>query len=220
MAIFGDGCAAAVIEKGTTGPTVAASKVHQIEGTLDVVRMELSDQDSLPAPRSRSSRRRRSFTRAVGASSTASGLSRAQLARAQLRRPRCSRQCRHALDLLRPLRDDPTPAPPAQGARSHGDRRPGSDGRAHAPRVLEHISPPTRNQVRARQRQRHSLDQLVSELLARMAQQRRPAKAPLQNAAKERTSQRRRPRRRHARIPYVSDSKTAGRRDGRAHELG
>jgi len=46
MAIFGDGCAAAVIEKGTTGPTVAASKVHQIEGTLDVVRMELSDQDS------------------------------------------------------------------------------------------------------------------------------------------------------------------------------
>jgi hypothetical protein len=32
-AIFGDGSAAAVIEKGTTGPTVAASKVHQIEGT-------------------------------------------------------------------------------------------------------------------------------------------------------------------------------------------
>jgi predicted naringenin-chalcone synthase len=45
-AIFGDGCGAAVIEQGTTGPAVAASKVHQIEGTLNVVRMELSDQDS------------------------------------------------------------------------------------------------------------------------------------------------------------------------------
>jgi alkylresorcinol/alkylpyrone synthase len=45
-AIFGDGCAAAVIEKGTTGPAVAASKVHQIEGTLGAVRMELSDEDS------------------------------------------------------------------------------------------------------------------------------------------------------------------------------
>jgi predicted naringenin-chalcone synthase len=45
-AIFGDGCAAAVIEKGTSGPAVAASQVHQIEGTLDVVRMELSDEDS------------------------------------------------------------------------------------------------------------------------------------------------------------------------------
>jgi predicted naringenin-chalcone synthase len=45
-AIFGDGCAAAVIEKGTSGPAVAASKVHQIEGTLGAVRMELSDDDS------------------------------------------------------------------------------------------------------------------------------------------------------------------------------
>ena len=45
-AIFGDGCAAAVIEKGTVGPGVLASSVHQIEGTLGVVRMELSDQDS------------------------------------------------------------------------------------------------------------------------------------------------------------------------------
>jgi len=45
-AIFGDGCAAALVEKGVTGPAVAASKVHQIEGTLDVVRMELSDADS------------------------------------------------------------------------------------------------------------------------------------------------------------------------------
>ena len=44
-AIFGDGCAAAVIEKGSTGPAVAASKVHQIGGTLDAVRMELSDED-------------------------------------------------------------------------------------------------------------------------------------------------------------------------------
>jgi predicted naringenin-chalcone synthase len=45
-AIFGDGCAAAVIEKGTNGPAVTASKVHQIEGTLNAVRMELTDQDS------------------------------------------------------------------------------------------------------------------------------------------------------------------------------
>lgn len=45
-AIFGDGCAAAVIEHGSTGPAIAASKVHQIQGTLDVVRMELSDEDS------------------------------------------------------------------------------------------------------------------------------------------------------------------------------
>jgi alkylresorcinol/alkylpyrone synthase len=45
-AIFGDGCAAALIENGTAGPAIAASKVHQIPGTLDVVRMELSDEDS------------------------------------------------------------------------------------------------------------------------------------------------------------------------------
>ena len=45
-AIFGDGCAAAMIEMGTSGPAVAASKVHQIEGTLDAVRMELSNEDS------------------------------------------------------------------------------------------------------------------------------------------------------------------------------
>jgi len=45
-AIFGDGCAAALIDTGTTGPAVVASKVHQIAGTLDVVRMELSDDDS------------------------------------------------------------------------------------------------------------------------------------------------------------------------------
>ena len=45
-AIFGDGCAAAVIERGTTGPAIVASKVHQIKDTLGVVRMELSDEDS------------------------------------------------------------------------------------------------------------------------------------------------------------------------------
>jgi predicted naringenin-chalcone synthase len=45
-AIFGDGCAAALIEQGTTGPAIAASKVHQIEDTLGVVRMELSDEES------------------------------------------------------------------------------------------------------------------------------------------------------------------------------
>lgn len=57
--IFGDGCAAALIELadgadgaedmdmlGSVGPTVVASKVHQIAGTLDAVRMQLSEQDS------------------------------------------------------------------------------------------------------------------------------------------------------------------------------
>jgi alkylresorcinol/alkylpyrone synthase len=45
-AIFGDGCGAALIEMGTTGPAIVASRVHQISDTLDVVRMELSDEDS------------------------------------------------------------------------------------------------------------------------------------------------------------------------------
>jgi alkylresorcinol/alkylpyrone synthase len=47
-AIFGDGSAAMVIENGTStsGPMVAASKVHQIEGTLGAVRMELTDENS------------------------------------------------------------------------------------------------------------------------------------------------------------------------------
>jgi predicted naringenin-chalcone synthase len=45
-AIFGDGCGAAVIEHGSDGPAVVASKVHHIEGTLGVVRMELTDEDS------------------------------------------------------------------------------------------------------------------------------------------------------------------------------
>ncbi|HEX3391293.1 MAG TPA: 3-oxoacyl-[acyl-carrier-protein] synthase III C-terminal domain-containing protein [Solirubrobacteraceae bacterium] len=57
--IFGDGCAAAVIELADgagaedarvpgydAGATVLASKVHQIAGTLDAVRMQLSAQDS------------------------------------------------------------------------------------------------------------------------------------------------------------------------------
>jgi predicted naringenin-chalcone synthase len=50
--IFGDGCAAAVIEldgvssQPTAGPTVIASKVHQIGGTLGAVRMQLTDEDS------------------------------------------------------------------------------------------------------------------------------------------------------------------------------
>jgi predicted naringenin-chalcone synthase len=45
-AIFGDGCGAVAIDHGTTGPAIVSSKVHQIPGTLDVVRMELSDVDS------------------------------------------------------------------------------------------------------------------------------------------------------------------------------
>jgi predicted naringenin-chalcone synthase len=54
--IFGDGCAAAIIEYGDsasvsldgpmTGPTVLCSKVHQIKGTLDAVRMQLAPDDS------------------------------------------------------------------------------------------------------------------------------------------------------------------------------
>ena len=51
-ALFGDGCAAAVIENtpgsqnGAGEAVVVASQVHQIEGTLGAVRMELSDEDS------------------------------------------------------------------------------------------------------------------------------------------------------------------------------
>jgi predicted naringenin-chalcone synthase len=47
-AIFGDGCAAAIIESGVDagGPAVVASTVHQLPGTLDVVHMECSDDDS------------------------------------------------------------------------------------------------------------------------------------------------------------------------------
>jgi predicted naringenin-chalcone synthase len=50
--IFGDGCAAALVEledaptARSDGPTVIASKVHQVEGTLDAVRMQLSPEDS------------------------------------------------------------------------------------------------------------------------------------------------------------------------------
>lgn len=52
--IFGDGCAAAVVElddapdRGTSGPgpIVLASKVHHIAGTLDAVRMQLTGDDS------------------------------------------------------------------------------------------------------------------------------------------------------------------------------
>ena len=57
--IFGDGCAAALIEfggvsgrsatpsgVGVSGPAVLASKVHQVAGTLGAVRMELTPQDS------------------------------------------------------------------------------------------------------------------------------------------------------------------------------
>jgi len=47
-AIFGDGCAAAIVEHGAQapGPAVAASTVHQLAGTLDVVHMALADDDS------------------------------------------------------------------------------------------------------------------------------------------------------------------------------
>ena len=47
-AIFGDGCAAAIVEYGADapGPAVVASTVHQLPGTLDVVHMALADEDS------------------------------------------------------------------------------------------------------------------------------------------------------------------------------
>ena len=46
-AIFGDGCAAALVsnERGQEGPSILASRVHQIEGTLDAVTLALSSQD-------------------------------------------------------------------------------------------------------------------------------------------------------------------------------
>jgi 3,5-dihydroxyphenylacetyl-CoA synthase len=51
--IFGDGCAAALIEAGDAGetetgegPAVIASKVHQIGGTLGAVRMQLAPDDN------------------------------------------------------------------------------------------------------------------------------------------------------------------------------
>jgi alkylresorcinol/alkylpyrone synthase len=47
-ALFGDGCAAAVLEAGREerGPAVAASVVHHIGGSLDAVKMELGEADS------------------------------------------------------------------------------------------------------------------------------------------------------------------------------
>lgn len=54
--IFGDGCAAALIELGEgdddavdaeqAGPIVLAAKVHQVAGTLDAVRMQVTGEDS------------------------------------------------------------------------------------------------------------------------------------------------------------------------------
>jgi predicted naringenin-chalcone synthase len=47
-AIFGDGCAAALLshDPRAAGPAVLASKVHQIAGTLDAVALELAASDS------------------------------------------------------------------------------------------------------------------------------------------------------------------------------
>jgi alkylresorcinol/alkylpyrone synthase len=46
-AIFGDGCAAAVLsgDARAAGPAILASQVHQIPGTLDAVTMQLSEQE-------------------------------------------------------------------------------------------------------------------------------------------------------------------------------
>jgi len=47
-ALFGDGCAAAVLsgDPGADGPVIIDSQVHQIEGTLDAVRLDLTAEDS------------------------------------------------------------------------------------------------------------------------------------------------------------------------------
>lgn len=47
-AIFGDGCAAALLDggPGVEGPEILAAKVHQIAGTLDAVSLELAPEDS------------------------------------------------------------------------------------------------------------------------------------------------------------------------------
>jgi alkylresorcinol/alkylpyrone synthase len=47
-AIFGDGCAAALLssDPGADGPVIIASQVHQIGGTLDAVSLEMSGVDS------------------------------------------------------------------------------------------------------------------------------------------------------------------------------
>lgn len=47
-AIFGDGCAAALIsdDLGADGPVIVSAKVHQIAGTLDAVSLELGAEDS------------------------------------------------------------------------------------------------------------------------------------------------------------------------------
>jgi alkylresorcinol/alkylpyrone synthase len=47
-AIFGDGCAAALLssDPGADGPMIIASTVHQISGTLDAVSLDLSGADS------------------------------------------------------------------------------------------------------------------------------------------------------------------------------
>jgi alkylresorcinol/alkylpyrone synthase len=47
-AIFGDGCAAAVLsaDPGADGPAILATRVHQLGGTLAAVSLECSEQDS------------------------------------------------------------------------------------------------------------------------------------------------------------------------------
>jgi predicted naringenin-chalcone synthase len=47
-AIFGDGCAAALLSEdpGAEGPEILAAKVHQIAGTLDAVSLEFAPEDS------------------------------------------------------------------------------------------------------------------------------------------------------------------------------
>ena len=47
-AIFGDGCAAALLDEapGAKGPEIVSAKVHQIAGTLDAVSLELAPEDS------------------------------------------------------------------------------------------------------------------------------------------------------------------------------
>ena len=82
-AIFGDGCAAALLscDAGADGPVIVASQVHQVAGTLDAVLLESSRQQ-LPVPRARPARPRRRRTRARWsiASSPTTASTRAQIA--------------------------------------------------------------------------------------------------------------------------------------------
>ena len=117
-----------MIENGTAGPAIGASKVHQIKDTLDAVRMELSDEDSyLHLDRDLPEVAAAGLPALVDEFLESAALTRGDIdhwivhpggrrildcireplsltasSSSQLRRACDPRQCRHALDLLRP----------------------------------------------------------------------------------------------------------------------